>query len=1127
MRSIKGVWPLVRERLVANWQLLGVLAFGMLVAATLLAASPIYTRVMSDLGLEYSLEERLRTASRNTAIRFDLPLGTAEARSERTDIARLLGERLSWLTESEVRYASVQRDLTYASEGDTVPSGRFRTVLTLQTMSGIGDHVRLVAGRLPVESDDPRNIEVVLPVEAADYLGVEPGDRFRAAHTYDDCNRPPPTDDPEELRERARFPCIPQTFVTIQAVLTVVGTIEQAAPEDRYWGAGRLTFVRPAATDEGGAIVPVVLSATAFFRALPQLFPGVPSEFRLTSFADTARLNSENINALQEDLAALRGELLARGAIADLPMAATLADFTRRASFNQVPLLLLLLQVVGISIYYVVLVASMLVERRSEEIAMLRSRGASVTQVTLIGTIEALILAAAAAIVAPFLAATIVAFLGKTGAFESVSGGALLPFMILPVAFVYAAGGAALAMLAVVVPTFFMARRGMLQFLRGAARPQGSFIQRYYIDLAFAGLAALAFWELSQRGTVFDPQSVGGWSADPLLLISPLVLIVAVGTLMFRLLPLVLRVLTRLSRPTAGAGAMLAMWQLTRSPGRYTQLALLVVMAGAIGTFAATYGATTDRSQEERARYQVGVDVRTGGVGELRNMSAAEIRREVLRLTGAGEASAVFRGNFTLGPLGGFGPPVQILGLDPQVASSLVWFRDDFAAEGLEAMMRRIYGSPSGGIGLGLPGEPVAISAWVNPAPERPGTTLWVRTRDANGVFRLHELGVIDYTGYQRLTAPLEPEREGIVYPLSIVALMMTQASGITDAGRGGVLIDDIEVTDIAGEVTVVEDFEGSFRWETLRTATRNRDSLQITSQGQRRGSGAALFSFRIGTSVAMRGMIASDANIPIPAIASERFLARTGLRVGSEVEVAMGGLIMPVTIRGSTRLFPSMGDPDDGFLIVNQEHIYYFAGLTNQAASREPNEIWLRLSDDPEERSQALAALSRDVGVPHTQIVDLEAVLHQVRTDPVIRAGGSGVLLIALVASLAILALGFGLTLYVGGQMRTVEVSVLRALGFSRAHVFVMVALEYAIVAVVGLIIGVVAGLRISATMLSFLNVTEQGTRLVPPFALETRWDMLGVAFSVVGVAFAAGIIGLAVYFLRVPVSRILRLTR
>ena len=186
------------------------------------------------------------------------------------------------------------------------------------------------------------------------------------------------------------------------------------------------------------------------------------------------------------------------------------------------------------------LVSSLLAERRSEEIAMLRSRGATVGQLVAMSTAEAFAIGLVAAFMAPFIASGAVAALGKTGTFESISEGGFLPFTIVPAAFAFALGGALIAAIATVIPAFLAARKGMVLFLRSSARPEKPILQRYYLDLGLVGLSALALWQLNQKGSVFDANSVGGWSADPLLLLSPLLLILAIGAMMFRFLPLVL-----------------------------------------------------------------------------------------------------------------------------------------------------------------------------------------------------------------------------------------------------------------------------------------------------------------------------------------------------------------------------------------------------------------------------------------------------------------------------------------------------------------------------------------------------------------------------------------------------------
>ncbi len=1123
MRGFTGIGPLVWERIIANWRMLAVLAFGMLMASTLLAASPIYTRVMNDLGLDFSLKEHLRSSSRNTLFQFGLPLGTTEEADKSRDMVRIMADKTGWFAGSEVRYANLP-DLPMAQEGQTISSDRFRTVLTLQTMSGLDRHVNITQGRLPGESKDGSNIEVALPAQSADFLGVHPGDSFLAAFSFDDCNRPPPTDDPEENRERARFRCVPQVFVTLNAKLTVVGVFDQKSDDDPYWGAGPLTFARPAATDTMGAIVPIVLSEAGFFQALPKVFPGINTSFRVTTFANIDRLNSTNLATARSDLQSLKVAAGDQHLIADLSMLSALDTFNRRATFSQVSLLLLLLQVVGIALYYVVLVASLLVERRAEEIAMLRSRGASSWQVVSTAAIEAGVLGIGAALMAPFLAAGAIAFLGKTGTFRTVSGGHFLPYTIEPQAFVLAAGGSALAVLAVLLPTVVAARRSMLDYLRGNARPGKPIFQRYYLDFGIAGIAALAIWELNQRGSVFDPHSVGGWSADPLLLISPVLLILAIGALMFRLLPLMLGLVSRFMSVTSGPGVTLGLWQITRSPSRYSQLALLVIMAASVGTFAATYGETTDRSQDDRSLFEAGVDARTSSLVRLQGASDDEIAQQMAQIPGVEQVSAAYRSTLGAGPISA---GVPVLAIDPQKAPDLLYWRDDFATEDLTSLLRHIQGSPAGGGGLTLQGEPVAVSLWANPTQERPTTTLWLRTRDAKGTFRLEEFGALDFSGYRKMTARLVTNLETVEYPVSIVGIVMTQPNGITDNGRGGLLVDDVSAVDAGGQESIVEDFEGPLKWDVFRVPGRNRDAIKEVNQGQRRGNGALQFLFQTGGSLPIRGFFVADANVPLPAIASQHFLDRTGARIGSEVEIAAGSLLVPVTIRGVTDLFPTMDDSSGGFLIVNQDHLYFFQGMAHQTAALSPNEVWFKLPSDPAARIAAKQAISDKFNIPVQQIVDVQDVLTRVRSDPVVRAGGTGILLLAVVASFAILAIGFGLTLYTGGQARTVEIAVMRAMGFSRPQIFSMVSLEYLLVAAIGLVVGTIAGLRISQTMLSFLNVTETGGKVVPPFALATQWGTVGLSFAVIAIAFAAGILALVLYFLRVPMTRFLRMTR
>jgi hypothetical protein len=70
------------------------------------------------------------------------------------------------------------------------------------------------------------------------------------------------------------------------------------------------------------------------------------------------------------------------------------------------------------------------------------------------------------------------------------------------------------------------------------------------------------------------------------------------------------------------------------------------------------------------------------------------------------------------------------------------------------------------------------------------------------------------------------------------------------------------------------------------------------------------------------------------------------------------------------------------------------------------------------------------------------------------------------------------------------------------------MLAFEYALVVVVGLGVGVYLGLVVGRQMLSFLNVTENGARVVPPFILQTQWNVVGLGVAAVLIIFGVALL-------------------
>ena len=151
------------------------------------------------------------------------------------------------------------------------------------------------------------------------------------------------------------------------------------------------------------------------------------------------------------------------------------------------------------------------------------------------------------------------------------------------------------------------ARRGYV-----AARPAGAnVVQRYYLDIAFLAVAGFLVWAVSARDAVFTRDTVGGLATDPLVLIAPALVGLVAVILVLRLLPVGLRALAWLGRDRLAMPIAAGLRQAVRNPGPLARLSLLLLLAAALGTFAASYGGTVVRSFEERERYAAGADLRS------------------------------------------------------------------------------------------------------------------------------------------------------------------------------------------------------------------------------------------------------------------------------------------------------------------------------------------------------------------------------------------------------------------------------------------------------------------------------------------------------------------------------------
>lgn len=1177
-------WRLVPSRIRAGWRLLVVTAAGVLVAAALLAAGPLYATALSNLGLQFRLDLAVQETRLSTVTVNGLVLGAADDVARRAAIDTAFDARVGWLgPERLVEARSPWLDLDFvppvhaeepgeaeaeeAAEeaGDGAePATAAATASTaepagessqrqpwnafLYWLSGFEQHVTVVEGRLPGPAEN--GTEVVLLAGFEPHASVGDVVYLTLRTGFDDCDRLAGSDDPSVARQEVR--CRPTTGVSRSLSATVVGFVAPNDPDDPRWeifsgnleapseplfahiqraagGMGGeevdLDFVR-ASSGEGS--MPLLTSEEQLFGPFAAAMPRVPVRHRVGLIGDPRAVSLGDVERGIEGVGELRRDLEERLGLTPLfqfPFQQALSGFRNTQTFEQVPLMIILLQVVGIVIYYVGLVSSMFVERQAEELGVLRSRGASTAQLMGLYVVEGALIAAAAAVAGAWVAARAVGALGYTPAFSAMTGGGALPVSVTPTVYLLAAGGALLALIALLLPAFALARRGIVDVKAEQARPPGrSFFQRYYLDMVVVVVAGVMLWQLSQRGTVFNPSSVtagsSAWSADPVLLAAPFVFTLAVAALVLRFYPLVLRWTVGALLAGGGTAVALGLRRAARSPAAYARIMLLLLMAISVGTFAASYGPTVDRSQSDRISYQVGADLR-GSLSDPEDPSAAEKVAEVRDLPGVDDAGVAYRTNL----ISATGTSLALLALDPERAASVLWFREDFADETLAAMMRRLQSTvPSGG-GVELTEGAQAIRFWMYLSSPRERSILRLRFRDGQGSYVNTRVGPMETAGWQEVTVPVPGLRST---PVSFVGFYISEPPGTNVPERGAMYVDDIREVLGSGDEVLIEDFEGRFGWAMFSSRSSN-ERFGLSDERARSGRFAARWGWSVGRTPEQRYLVVQkDLNLPLAAIANPAGAARVRAGAGGIGTLTLGEASIPVQIREIVEMFPTL-DPDAPFLILNFEHLNEMARMLDAPFGRWPSELWAALDGSLEEQ-EALRALLQSSEAPLRMgpgALLREERLENVRSDPTLRASGSGILTAAFAAVLVLAMIGFVVTLVLGARARTVEFAVLRAIGSSASQVLRSMMLEWGVVLAIGTAIGVLLGRRIAAVMLSFLDVTERGARVVPPFIVETDWRAVGLG---VGALAAVAVLGLLVAWgssVRRPTGVELRLTR
>jgi putative ABC transport system permease protein len=480
-----------------------------------------------------------------------------------------------------------QKDLAYADAKEPLAWVSFGSI------SDLADHIDIIEGSFPTEApiSTDSTVEVLIYEAQASKLGLQAGETYI---TF--------------IRRK-----IDKVEETTQIPIRIAGIWRVKDPTDPFW------FYKPDAMID----VLLVPEKTFLGRIEPYMKDGVYLALWYMVLdgsnvyaADALPLLSR-ITSIQQ-----RTSALLPGISLDLSPQTALQNYYKASNLLTLLLYIFAIPILVLILTFINLVVGLAVGRKHNEIAVLRSRGATIAQVIAIALVEGILLGGLALVFSLPLGETIARIMGQTRSFLDFSASSDLRIGITETTLWVGLIAVGVAVAAQVLPTIGAARHTIVSYKQERARSlRPPWWQRAWLDILLLIPTVYGAYVLRKQGSVVMPGAEAGTInndpfQNPLLFLIPALGIFALTLLFVRILPLLMSILSWILSHVGGVGMLLATRQLARSPGLYTGPMLLLVLTLSLSAFTASLAQTLDNNLFDQIYYKIGSDVQLPDYGE-------------------------------------------------------------------------------------------------------------------------------------------------------------------------------------------------------------------------------------------------------------------------------------------------------------------------------------------------------------------------------------------------------------------------------------------------------------------------------------------------------------------------------
>ncbi|MCR5685351.1 MAG: FtsX-like permease family protein [Lachnospiraceae bacterium] len=271
-------------------------------------------------------------------------------------------------------------------------------------------------------------------------------------------------------------------------------------------------------------------------------------------------------------------------------------------SILQVPVIVLLCA-------FIFMISQQMLEMEDNEIALLKSRGASRRQIVRMYFYQSLVLSGVSFVTGLPFGALICKILGASSAFLQFDSPRSLTVEFTGQVLEYAAIAVVVSMLMTLLPVFKKDRSSIVAVKRKKSRSSKPLWQKLYLDFIMLGVSLYGLYSFSSRQDELLVRVMSGQSLDPLLFLSSSLFILGAGLISLRLHRLIVKLIYTAGKKYWQPAGYASFLQLIRTGDKQAFIMVFLVLTVALGLFNTTVARTILANAENNIEYVSGADI--------------------------------------------------------------------------------------------------------------------------------------------------------------------------------------------------------------------------------------------------------------------------------------------------------------------------------------------------------------------------------------------------------------------------------------------------------------------------------------------------------------------------------------